>query len=60
LSGIELLRLARARKNDLPALIITGYADLESIDRRPEGVGVLQKPFSIEALSREIANVLAG
>ena len=60
LSGIELLRQARARRNDLPALIITGYADLEAIGRRPEDVGVLQKPFSIEALSREIANVLAG
>jgi PAS domain S-box-containing protein len=44
-SGAEVIRQVRAIRPNLPAIIITGYADAESIGRRPDDVGVLSKPF---------------
>jgi CheY-like chemotaxis protein len=56
LSGTEFLRKARELCPKVPALIITGYAEAEAISDRPDGVEVLQKPFTQakldEALSR--------
>ncbi|HSR00335.1 MAG TPA: response regulator [Sphingomicrobium sp.] len=63
LSGTEFLREARKLCPDVPAIIITGYAEAEAISGRPEGVEVLQKPFSQQkletALSR-LRNTCAG
>jgi CheY-like chemotaxis protein len=50
LSGAELIRQARERVPNLPALIITGYADKESIGERPDNVAILSKPFTPEQL----------
>jgi signal transduction histidine kinase/CheY-like chemotaxis protein len=56
LSGTDFLREARKLCPDVPALLITGYADAEAINDRPEGVEVMLKPFTPyqlqEALSR--------
>ncbi len=46
LSGTDFLRQARDHCPGVPALIITGYAEAEAIKDRPEGVEVLQKPFT--------------
>lgn len=54
ISGSELLRKARAHAPDMPALLITGYADPETIGARPEDVQVLVKPFTIEQLRAAI------
>ncbi|HEX9932247.1 MAG TPA: response regulator [Allosphingosinicella sp.] len=45
-SGAEVIRQARALRPGLPAIIITGYADAQSIARRPDNVLVLSKPFT--------------
>jgi CheY-like chemotaxis protein len=45
-SGAEVIRQAREVRPGLPAVIITGYADAQSIARRPEDVLVLAKPFT--------------
>jgi signal transduction histidine kinase/two-component SAPR family response regulator len=58
-SGADLIRRAREQRPDLPAIIITGYADLESIARRPEDVQVLAKPFTSDQLAAAIASALA-
>ncbi|MFN3727096.1 MAG: response regulator [Allosphingosinicella sp.] len=50
LSGAELIRQARERVPGLPAIIITGYADKESIGERPDNVAILSKPFTPEQL----------
>jgi signal transduction histidine kinase len=55
-SGVELLERARSSAPGLPGIIITGYADGETIARRPADVAVLGKPFSIE----QLAAVLRG
>jgi PAS domain S-box-containing protein len=45
MSGTEVIRQARGICPDLPAIIITGYADSQSIANRPDDVVMLPKPF---------------
>ncbi|HET7316403.1 MAG TPA: response regulator [Sphingomicrobium sp.] len=54
-SGSHVVRTAREQKPELPAIIITGYADEAEIGSRPAGVGVLMKPFTLGDLSKAIA-----
>jgi PAS domain S-box-containing protein len=54
LSGTELLRAAQGICPDVPALIVTGYAEAEAIRDRPAHVEILQKPFTPEALEGAI------
>jgi PAS domain S-box-containing protein len=58
-SGAEVIRQARVQRPGLPAIIITGYADAQSISRRPEGVQILAKPFTPAQLSAAIASAVA-
>jgi signal transduction histidine kinase/two-component SAPR family response regulator len=53
-SGLEVIRLTRNLRPTMPALLITGYADLESLSSRPADVCVLAKPFGPEALTRAV------
>lgn len=46
LSGTDFLREARLLCPDVPALLITGYAEVEMIRDRPPGVEMLLKPFT--------------
>jgi PAS domain S-box-containing protein len=57
LSGTEFLREARLLCPDVPALLITGYAQAEMIGDRPEGVEILLKPFTPHALEAAVARV---
>jgi PAS domain S-box-containing protein len=59
-SGAEFLRDARLMCPDVPALIITGYADEGAIKDRPEGVEVLLKPFTQRQLEDAIVRVTDG
>ena len=54
LSGTDFLREAHVLCPDVPALIMTGYAEAEAIHDRPEGVEILQKPFTPAALESSI------
>ena len=49
-SGADVIRQARELRPDMPAIIITGYAEAQSISRRPPDVQVLTKPFAPEQL----------
>ena len=57
LSGTEFLREARQLCPDVPALIITGYADTDAISDRPDGVEVLLKPFTANRLEFELSRL---
>jgi signal transduction histidine kinase len=57
LSGTEFLREARLLCPEVPALLITGYADAEMIRDRPEGVETLLKPFTPTSLEAAMARV---
>jgi len=56
-SGTQLVEAVRKLRPELPALIITGYADNEAIGERPDDVAILAKPFSLEDLAHMIAVV---
>jgi signal transduction histidine kinase/ActR/RegA family two-component response regulator len=58
-SGTEVIQKARRIKRGMPAIIITGYAEAQSISRRPDDVPVLAKPFTPEQLSAAI-NAVSG
>jgi PAS domain S-box-containing protein len=58
MSGGEAMLHARAVKPDIRAIIVSGYADAEAIERKPDGVQVLGKPFSSEEMTRAIARAI--
>jgi CheY-like chemotaxis protein len=55
LSGTDFLREARLLCPDVPALLITGYAEVEMIQDRPESVEMLLKPFTPAKLEAAMA-----
>lgn len=57
LSGTEFLRGARGYCPNVPALIITGYAEADAIHDRPENVEILLKPFTPAKLEAAVARV---
>ena len=59
ISGAEVIRQARETRPGLPAILITGYADAQSISRRPEGVQILAKPLTPDRLATAIAAAVA-
>jgi signal transduction histidine kinase len=50
MTGLELIAAARLRRPDFPAVVITGYAEVEAMNNRPENVTVVAKPFTISNL----------
>jgi signal transduction histidine kinase len=54
LSGTDFLREARLLCPEVPALLVTGYAEIESIRDRPPSVEVLLKPFTPAKLEAAI------
>ena len=57
LSGTDFLREARGLCPNVPAIIVTGYAELDAISDPPKGVEILLKPFTPSALEAAIARV---
>jgi two-component SAPR family response regulator len=60
LSGTEFLRRARKICPDVPALIITGYAEADAVRDKPESVEILLKPFTPSALEKAVARICGG
>jgi CheY-like chemotaxis protein len=60
LSGADFVRQARILCPDVPALIITGYAEAQAVSGRPEGVEILLKPFTETALEAAIARACSA
>jgi len=59
ITGIDVIRFARNLRGDWPAVIVTGYAEADTISDRPSDVPLLSKPFRekdlIEGIFRAIA-----
>ena len=53
-SGVDVIRYARNLRSGWPAIIVTGYADLENIVDRPPDVPLLTKPFLDSDLAESI------
>ncbi|MGA7864900.1 MAG: ATP-binding protein, partial [Stellaceae bacterium] len=57
MNGVELIRRARERQGDLRAMLVTGYADVGAF-APADGDLVLQKPYRLERLAENVADVL--
>ena len=55
LSGTEFVRKARELFPDVPAIIITGYAEADAVRDRPDSVEILLKPFKEVTLQQALA-----
>jgi PAS domain S-box-containing protein len=58
ISGSEGIRQAREISPDIPAILITGYAEAASISGRPQDVHILLKPFGAEQFAAAIGNAM--
>jgi len=58
ISGAEGIRQAREICADIPAVLITGYAEAASISGRPSDVHILLKPFGAEQFASAIASAI--
>ena len=58
MSGGDMLKRARKIRADLPGVIISGYADSQSISNKPGEVVVLTKPFTLEQMRAAISRAL--
>ena len=55
ISGTEFVRRARQVMPEVPAIIITGYAETDAVRDRPDGVEILLKPFGESRLRQALA-----
>jgi CheY-like chemotaxis protein len=58
ISGAEAIRRARELYPDIPAIMITGYAEAASVADRPSHVHLLLKPFRPEQMTQAIAGAI--
>ena len=60
MDGAELIVQARELRAEQPALVITGYAGAERLDRLPPRTPVLHKPFEREELVRRVSDLVGA
>jgi signal transduction histidine kinase/CheY-like chemotaxis protein len=58
MTGTELVRAARARRPDLPVVLITGYAEQALGSEFDEADGLVKKPFKLAELARAVEKAL--
>jgi DNA-binding NtrC family response regulator len=58
MSGIDLAVLVRERYPGLPVVLTSGYSSVLA-DNAHRGFELIQKPYSVEALSRTLRKVLS-
>jgi DNA-binding NtrC family response regulator len=58
-NGFDVVEVARQKKPEMPALLLTGYATPEATERAHElGIPVLFKPIDINELLKSISTLL--
>jgi CheY-like chemotaxis protein len=60
MSGCEMLKQARGILPDVPAILISGYADDQALADAPPGVAVLRKPFTLGQMGEAIGLLAVG
>jgi signal transduction histidine kinase len=56
MTGVAVARAARERRPGLPALLITGYADVAALANQADGLPILNKPFKRADLVAALSN----
>jgi CheY-like chemotaxis protein len=59
MNGLDLARETRARAQDLPIVLTSGYAEAAIRDAEAEGLLVLRKPYRLEDLAMALQSTLA-
>ncbi len=59
LTGVEVVQRAQALRPGIPALIITGFAEIADFDASAHGSAIMSKPFRSEALVGAVSQLLA-
>ncbi|HEX7967164.1 MAG TPA: response regulator [Stellaceae bacterium] len=54
MSGVELARAVRAKRPDLPVVIVTGYVDVSAFATEIEGADLLKKPYRVSELAATV------
>ena len=54
-NGVETIRSARETRPDLRAVLMTGYADDESVATMRDAISVLRKPIDLRELVKALA-----
>jgi PAS domain S-box-containing protein len=60
INGAEVATLARERRAALPIIFVTGYADMDAVERVPGPKHLLRKPFDVVGLSDVVKDALLG
>ena len=60
MNGGELVAKAQALCPGLPALIITGWADIDDLEQLGQHTQVLRKPFKRDAILQHVTRLLAA
>jgi signal transduction histidine kinase/CheY-like chemotaxis protein len=60
INGAELATQARAQHADLPIIFVTGYADMDAVERVTGSNFLLRKPFEVAALANIVRDALSG
>ena len=59
MSGCEMLKQARGLRPEIPAILISGYADDRAMADAPPGVTLLRKPFTSGQMGEAITALTA-
>jgi DNA-binding NtrC family response regulator len=58
-TGFEVIEAARKKRSDIPSIMLTGYANVETADKAESmGIGMLYKPIEISEFLDSTANLL--
>jgi CheY-like chemotaxis protein len=60
MNGAELAQQARSRYSDLPIIFVTGYADMDAVERVAGIKFLLKKPFEVAGLAHIVRNALSS
>ena len=59
INGAEMATRVRAQDANLPIIFVTGYADMDAVERVSGAKFLLRKPFKVGALADVVRNALA-
>jgi CheY-like chemotaxis protein len=60
INGAEMATQVRAERADLPIIFVTGYADMDAVERVTGAKYLLRKPFEVSALADIVRHALSA
>jgi len=60
INGADMATQVRAQHADLPIIFVTGYADMDAVERVDGTKFLLRKPFEVSALANVVKHALSA